>query len=55
MFDYSVLDTGKNKRKYGRERVPMLPLHRLNDTTIPIFLFAGDLDDLTTPEDVSII
>lgn len=53
MFDYNVVDTGRNKKVYGRERVPMLPLHRINDTIIPIHIFAGDNDDITVPEDVS--
>ena len=52
MYDYSVIDSQKNKKKYGRYRVPMLPIHRINDTTIPIHIFTGERDDLTTPEDV---
>ena len=53
MFDYKVGDTGRNKKEYGRDRVPMLPLHRINDTTIPIHLFSGENDDITVPEDVA--
>lgn len=46
-YDYGPLE---NRKVYGQSEVPLVPIENYN---VPTVLMSGDLDGLSTPEDVA--
>jgi len=42
----------KNIEEYGRSVNPMFPIHNIDLSNVPIYLFGGDDDLYSAPEDV---